>query len=94
MGRLHFFALGAGLAIVGCAASATFPYRYYTLHPDSYSGKLEGAKPQDDLNLQVCAPEQGKQNKCIVMLKDPYLQLKADYLNLATQLEACQRGQR
>lgn len=90
MGRLKWFFLGA--IFFGCAASAKFNYRYYVLQADRYEGKLLGDKPQNDLDLAVCRPENGKQAKCLVMLKDAYLQLKADYLNLSQQLADCQKG--
>jgi hypothetical protein len=92
MGRLYWFSLGACITVVGCAASASFPYRYYVLQADKYEGKLLADKPANDLSLAVCAPEAGKQAKCLVMLKDAYLQLRADYLSLQTQLSDCQRG--
>ena len=83
--------IGAALA-TACGAVASYPYRYYVLQASSYQGKLLGAKPENDLSLTVCAPEAGKQGKCLVMLKDQYLQLKADYLDLQTKLKDCQRG--
>ena len=91
MGRLYWLSLGVLLAVCGCAA-ASFPYRYYVLAPVNFEGKLIGAKPADDLDLTVCKPEPGKQAKCLVMLKDAYMQLKADYQNLQQQLSDCQRG--
>lgn len=91
MGRMSWIMLGALLA-TSCGAAASFPYRYYILRAESWEGKLEGAKPEQDLPLAVCKPEPGKQGKCITMLKDPYLQLKADYLDLQTKLKDCQKG--
>lgn len=91
MGRLTCILLGAMLA-TACGAAASFPFRYYVLKADRWEGTLMGAKPQDDLPLTVCAPETGKQGKCLVMLKDAYLKLKADYLDLQTKLKDCQKG--
>lgn len=92
MGRLAWICMGALLA-TACGAAASYPYRYYVLQANSYQGKLLADKPENDLALAVCAPEAGKQGKCMVMLKDAYLQLKSDYLDLQNRLAACQRGQ-
>lgn len=91
MGRIACVFLGA-ILVTACGAAASYPYRYYVLQANSYQGKLLGNKPENDLALSVCAPEPGKQGKCMVMLKDAYLQLKADYLDLQAKLAACQRG--
>lgn len=90
MARLTWMLTGAML-VTACGAAASYPYRYYVLKADHYDGTLLGAKPEQDLPLAVCKPEAGKQGKCLVMLKDAYLQLKADYLDLQTKLAACQR---
>ncbi len=92
MGRLACVLFGA-LLVTACGAAASYPYRYYVLKADSYKGVLLGNKAENDLALSVCAPEPGKEGKCMVMLKDAYLQLKADYLDLQNKLAACQRGQ-
>lgn len=90
MGRVAWVLLGAMLA-TACGAAASYPYRYYVLRADSYKGTLVGNKAENDLPLAVCAPESGKEGKCLVMLKDAYLQLKADYLDLQNKLAACQK---
>lgn len=94
MGRLSFFALGVMIAVAGCGAAAQFNYRYYAVKADNYSGKLLGPTEKEDLPFTVCKPSEGKAAPCIAMLKDAYLQLKSDYLNLQTQLADCQRGAR
>lgn len=91
MGRLIWVMVGA-LLVTACGAAASFPYRYYVLKADRFEGTLVGDKPQNDLPLSVCAPETGKQGKCLVMLKDAYLKLKSDYLDLQTKLKDCQKG--
>lgn len=85
MGRVKHFLLGGIFfsIIYACGTvKASFPYRYYNLKPDRYEGKLEGAKPQDDLPLETCAPSPGKQNKCTVFLTEAFEKLKADYQKL------------
>ena len=90
MGRVTWILVGVLLAACG-GASAQFPFRYYTLKPASYEGKLEGATPQDDLPLSTCAPSPGKQNQCITMLKDTALKLKSDYLNQQEEIKRLNR---
>lgn len=93
MGRITFFALGVMLAVTACGVAAQFNYRYYSVGADHYEGVLRGPTEKDDLPFSTCKPSQGKAAPCIAMLKDPYLQLKADYLDLQNKLSACQRGQ-
>lgn len=90
--KRFLWAISGALLVTACGAGASFNYRYYILKPSSYDGRLVGDKPEHDLNLAVCAPESGKQAKCLVMLKDAFLQLKSDYLQLQQQLKECQRG--
>jgi len=90
MGRITWFIFGA--VLFGCGASASFNYRYYILSANSYDGTLMAPRDKDDLPLSVCKPTPGKKGPCAVMLKDAYLKLKEDYLNLQTQLRDCQRG--
>jgi hypothetical protein len=80
------------VALVGCAAAAKFNYRYYAIEAADYRGKLKGPRPEDDISFEACKPVEGKAAPCIAMLKDAYLQLKADYLQLSQQLSDCQRG--
>lgn len=81
----------AGLFLAGCVA-AKFPYRYYLLEAESFEGKLLSNKPENDLALSVCAPDENKTGKCTVMLTSEYLQLKAEYKDLVTRLDACEHG--
>lgn len=80
--------------MTACGAVAQFSYHYYGLNAASYEGNLLGPTPAQDLPFATCKPTPGKASPCVAMLKDPFLALKADYLDLQNKLSACQRGQR
>lgn len=77
------------LAIIGCGA--TFSYRHYGLDARSYDGSLLGPDPKQDLPLKVCEPDAVSTGKCMVMLAAEFYRLKADYLDMANRLIACER---
>lgn len=83
--------IGAALA-TACGAMAQFNYRYYAVDAVKYEGFLRGPTADKDLPFTVCQPIPGKAAPCLAMMKDQYLALKADYLDLQTKLAACQRG--
>ncbi len=80
------FVFGA-LALAGCA-SAQFPYKFYKPALEHYDGYLLGAKPSDDLPGSICL--QGTTGtegaNCVVMLRDAFFQMKADYLKTKQDL--------
>lgn len=80
------------MAVAGCAAAAKFQYRYYALDAADYRGYLRGPTDKDDLDLVLCKPQQGKAAPCITVLKDEFLRIKSDYLQMSQQLSDCQRG--
>ena len=80
------------VAVIGCGAASPFGYKYYSLKPDSYKGKLEGNEAANDLPLSVCAPDLKDKNKCVVMLTQEAFRLKSEVLQLRQQLKDCQRG--
>lgn len=93
MGKLGWFAMGGLLVLFGCGAAAKFQYKYFVLEAKDYRGTLKGPQPKDDLSLELCKPSQGKAGPCITVLKDEFLRIKSDYLNISQQLQDCQRGQ-
>ncbi len=80
------FVIGA-IAIAGCA-TASFPYKFYKPNLEHYDGYLLGAKPSDDLPGSICL--QGTTGtegaNCVVMLRDAFFQMKADYLKTKQDL--------
>ena len=95
MGRLSvavvFFVVGVAVACCGPTLGSTFPFRYYNLEAQSYSGMLRGGSPEDDLSLDRCKPEAGKANPCQVFFKDELLRLKQEYRNLQLENEDLRR---
>lgn len=97
MGVIKGAAVGVviGLVLGGCATLA-FPYRYYGLDAVSYDGTLLGPKPADDHSLKECQDvpasptSPAKKGQCIVMFRDQFLQLKADFRKMQIDLSACQ----
>lgn len=77
-----FVLLGFG----SCAAN--FPYKYYGM--DRPDGLLLGPSDSDDISITACDPN-GDKGRCIVMMEDAFYQLKQKYMELQTQLEACQK---
>lgn len=99
MGLRHaLVGLVVGFSLASCSTEAKFPYRYYALDAASYDGDLRGPKPADDKALKLCEPTPATpngpaiENKCLVMFKDEFLQMKADYKKMQVDLEACQAG--
>lgn len=91
MKNLAWACVGA-LIMTACGAVAQFNYRYYSVDAVKYDGYLRGPTADKDLPFETCKPTPGKAAPCLAMLKDQYLALKADYLNIQTQLANCQRG--
>lgn len=82
--------LGISLLLSGCAG-AVFPYKYYGLNAENYSGALYGPTVREDLNLMTCAPDDVSRGKCIVILKDEFYRLKNDFLTMRFQLKELQK---
>lgn len=78
------------LLLVGCMG---FSYRYYGLSIASYSGTLLGPREQDDKSFFTCEPTSDNKSPCTVMYSSEFQQLKTDYLDIQSQLVACQHGQ-
>jgi len=92
VGKLILFP--AVFLLLSCAsASARFPYRYYAIQATSYDGRLLGDKAENDISFTVCEPRDGRLAPCLVMLKDEYLQLKADYEALVEKV-SCYESRR
>ena len=90
LGFLVGFLVGA-VSIAGCAA-VKFPYKYYKPDLKVWDGQLLGAKPSDDLNAETCAPDEKEDGKCVLMLRKPFFDMKADYLNCKQELIKCQQN--
>lgn len=91
MARISWMIIGAVL-ITACGAAAQFNYHYFGVDAANYDGYLRGPKPENDLPFSTCKPTPGKAAPCLAMIKDQFLALKADYLDLQNKLNACQRG--
>lgn len=89
MGRLIFLFI---FILVSCAASASFPFRYYRPELEKYEGILRGDKPENDLAFKECEPSSGKATPCLVMLKDEFFRLKAEYEANQQELICWQSG--
>lgn len=88
---MKHFILGllAGILFFGCAG-VTFPYKYYKPELTSWEGTLFGAKPSDDLDGSVCAPDSQTDGKCVVMLRDEFFKMKLEFEDLEQRLISCE----
>lgn len=91
MGLRTHFILGfvLGVALLGCTA-AVFPYKYYALDADIYTGYLRGEKPADDLELSVCEPTANDKAPCVVLRTETLLKMKLDYKEMQNRLRKCE----
>lgn len=87
----RIFWICVGMTLWGCAG-ATFSYHWYGLDLPSYSGKLLGPKPADDLDFAACAPEGSHKGKCAVFLSAELKALINDYEGLQIDLKKCQQA--
>lgn len=76
MGRMNFIKLISVFILTSCAylpvrEAPKFHYKYYVIAPHAYLGPT----PEDDLASDVCE----KQGDCIMMLRDEFYLLKADF---------------
>lgn len=85
--RLRWFVFGAVFFTACAAANIQFPYKWFYVSPITIwnidSGKLIGAKPEDDRQLTDCKPiknAEGKMvQKCAVVFLDELEKLIIDY---------------
>lgn len=90
MGRV-VIAFIFGVAISSCVAS-TFPYKYYVLDAESYSGSLKGPSQDQDVLMKMCSPTEQDKAPCLVMFTSAFMRLKESYMKCQTDLEAAQKG--
>lgn len=79
-----------GVLLFGCAG-ASFPYRYYGLDAQSYDGWLRGEKPEDDLKLGECMPNDSDKSPCVVFKTDAMLRMKQEYQDMELRLRKCEK---
>lgn len=80
-----------GCALISCAASPVFPYKFYHVSGNNFSGTLLGMQPKDDVPFSQCKPINGKQ-QCVVVFYPELTALISDYKQTKSDLIACQRG--
>lgn len=81
-----------GCSLIACAAAKPiFPYKFFHLSGNNFSGKLLGPKESDDLPFSRCAPVNGKQ-QCVVVFYPELTALVDDYKKTKQDLIDCQRG--
>jgi hypothetical protein len=80
-----------GVTVSACVASVEFPYHYYALDADSYSGSLKGPSKTDDLLLKMCLPTDKEKAPCLVMFTSAFLRLKEAHEKCQIELDAIQR---
>lgn len=79
-----------GLILSACVAS-TFPYKYYALDADSYTGSLKGPTTSEDLLMTMCRPTDSDKAPCLVMFTSAFLRLKESYQKCQVDLETLQK---
>jgi hypothetical protein len=78
------------IILVGCA-SVSFPYKYYNPQFLNYDGTLLGAKVEDDLPSNLCAPREGAKSPCVVMFTHDFFGMKSEFLDMQNRLQECQQ---
>lgn len=74
-------------SLIACGATAKFPFRAYGLMPNSFEGRLiSPTTPNGDLDLKECEPDAKVKGKCLVLLREEFFKLKADYLDIKQKL--------
>ena len=92
MGYLKFLSgFLFGCALVACGSLPVFPYHYYNISGNSFTGTLLGATPQDDIPFTQCKPVNGVQ-QCVVVFYPELNALIKDYKQTKSDLISCQHG--
>jgi len=77
--------------LIACgAAQIRFPYAFYHLSGNTYSGTLLGPTDKDDKPFSECSPVNGKQ-KCVVVFYTELNALIKDYKETKQALSDLQR---
>lgn len=94
MGSMKYFIFGIsiGLMVTACAG-VVWPYKFYHLSGNNFSGTLLGPKETDDIAFSECRPVNGKQ-RCVVVFYTELQKLVTDYKQTKQALYDCQRGGR
>lgn len=93
MKGLKWFILGA-LFFSACGTAAiSFPYKFYHISGNSYSGVLLGPTKNDDIIFTECKPSAGKQ-KCVVIFYTELAKIISDYKETKQNLIDCQKGKK
>lgn len=89
--RSFFLGFCLALTLLACAAAPIFPYKFYHLAGNSFSGTLQGPTPKDDIPFERCMPVNGKQ-QCVIVFYTELSALIKDYKQTKSDLISCQRG--
>lgn len=80
-----------GCLLVACAATPVFPYKFFHISGNTFSGTLLGPTDKDDVPFSRCAPVNGVQ-QCVVVFYSELNALIKDYKQTKADLIACQKG--
>lgn len=81
------------LGMLTACASLSFNFKSYGLQAQNYDGKLLAAKPENDLSLKMCEPNDQYHGKCVVMMADEYYRMKTEHTDLEERLKDCEASQ-
>jgi hypothetical protein len=81
----------AGVTISACVAN-NFPYFYYALDSQEYTGVLRGPTEANDIDMKECMPTERDKAPCTVMFTDVFLRLKEDYIKCQKSLIQAEKG--
>lgn len=78
------------LGVLTACSTLAFNYKYYGLSAHNYDGRLLAVKPEDDLSLKMCEPNDQYHGKCVVIMADEFFRMKQEYLDLENKLKDCE----
>ena len=83
--------MACGFVFMACAATPVFPYKFFHLTGNNFSGTLLGKDSKDDVPFERCRPVNGKQH-CVVVFYSELNALISDYKKTKSDLIACEKG--
>jgi hypothetical protein len=72
------------------SCAAAFPYKFYGIVPSTST--LLGPDPKQDLPLSLCEPDDEAKGKCVVLFREEFERLMADYVSTKERLKQCEQN--
>jgi hypothetical protein len=81
------------VTVSACASLPVFPFKYYSLDAENYTGTLKGPDASQDVDFKRCLPNSQDAAPCMVMFTASFLKMRDEYLEMKVDLKACEAGQ-